>query len=945
MKRTLGLEEAGLFLKRHIGTSAHDVEEMLTALDEKSLENFVSKIIPESVYSPTQIEKKPKGEHEALGELEEIASENELYKSYLGAGYYACKVPSVLLRNMVENPGWYTPYTPYQPEISQGRLESLFNFQTMVADLTGLPITGASLLDEATAAMEAVVLSRNVVRSKEAVFFASENCHPQTLALLETRCEPLGISLKIGGDKEVLKEEKLIGALFQYPNTYGEVNPYKSLVDYVHEKGGLVTLACDLLSLTVLESPGTLGADIAVGSAQRFGCSLSYGGPHAGFLATKEAYKRKTPGRIVGLSKDVREGPAFRLALQTREQHIRRASATSNICTAQALLANISAMYAVYHGPCGLRSIAESVLAKSSFFAKALTESGFKLKTKNFFDTLAIELDYSDYERLHAAALNKKINLRYDKDPCVLVSFDETTSWEDVEELVQVFVPGFPFKAPEEETNSLSDLLKRTTPYLTHKVFNSYHNETELMRYIKSLENKDLSLVHSMMPLGSCTMKLNAASEMLPFTWKKFANLHPQVPADQAKGYMKLMDDVASMIKLLTGFSHVSFQPNSGAQGELTGLLVIRKYLEQKGEDGRNICLIPASAHGTNPASATLAGLKPVAVKCSEEGGVDLADLKSTLEAHKGKVSSLMITYPSTYGIFEEEVKICCDLIHEEGGQVYLDGANFNAKLGLVQAEALGADVCHLNLHKTFCIPHGGGGPGAGPIAVRDHLAPFLPTHPGSEESSREFALKAVAASEFSSANLYVIPWMFCRMMGTEGLRLSSEVAMLSANYIVKRLEDHYPLSFRGTSGYVAHECILDINPITKVSGVTVHDIAKRLMDYGFHAPTVSWPVVGSLMIEPTESESKEEIDRFCDAMISIREEIKKIEREEISKENNPLKNAPHTIESLTDENWDKPYSRKEAVYPLGNESKKVFWPPVARIDEAFGDRQFCCTL
>jgi glycine dehydrogenase len=946
LENFIALNEHNLFLKRHIGPSSSDIEQMLEVLGEDNLDHLIRKIIPEYIFNPLTSNDKPKTEYEALNRLKEIAKRNLLYKSYIGAGYYSCLTPPVITRNIVENPGWYTPYTPYQPEIAQGRLESLFNFQTLVSDLTGLPIAGASLLDEATAAMEALNLTKNIYSGSSTVFFASENCHPQTLAVLETRCEALGINLLIDKNEKILDQKELMGAILQYPDTYGTINPYLNLTSHVHKLGGLVTLACDPLALTLLESPGTIGADVAVGSMQRFGCSLSYGGPHAAFFATKDEYKRKVPGRIVGLSKDSSGKPAYRLALQTREQHIRRASATSNICTAQALLANIAAMYAIYHGPCGLRSIAESILGKSYFFYKILKDHGYKFKSKNFFDTLTLELEEDEYKKIRKKALAQKINLRYDKAPYILISFDETTSWQNIKDLLQVFLPeDIQVKIPEEEYHdTLEKHLKRTTPYLNHKVFNSYHSETELMRYIKSLEMKDLSLVHTMMPLGSCTMKLNSANQMIPFTWEQFANLHPQVPEDQALGYKELMCELGSYLKKLSGFSHVSFQPNSGAQGELAGLLVIRKYLHTKGETKRNICLIPSSAHGTNPASASVAGFTPVSVQCNPEGGLDHKDLEEKLKIYEGKIAALMITYPSTYGIFEEGVDKCCELVHKAGGQVYLDGANFNAKLGLIQPGKFGADVCHFNLHKTFCIPHGGGGPGAGPIAVADHLAPFLPAHPGSTKEDQEFSLKAVAASEFSSANLYVIPWMFCQTMGMLGLKLSSEVAILNANYIVKRLENHYTLSFRGPSNFVAHECILDINPLTKTSGITVHDIAKRLMDYGFHSPTVSWPIVGSLMIEPTESESKSELDRFCDALISIREEIKKVEEGTWPKENNPLKNAPHTTLSLVEE-WDKPYSRREAVFPLEDLEHKKFWPSVGRLDEAFGDRQFCCTL
>lgn len=938
------LEQNNLFVKRHIGPSFDEINEMLETLGESVLDVFVKKIIPENLYEPINSHEDPKGEYEALNSLKKIAKKNQVYKSYIGAGYYQCKTPSVLVRNIIENPGWYTPYTPYQPEISQGRLESLFNFQTMVTDLTGLAVAGASLLDEATAVMEAVVLSKNTNKKNARNFFASDSCHPQTLAVLETRCEALDINLIISADADIINHTSLIGAVFQYPNTYGHIDHYNKAIDFVHKQGGLVTLACDLLALTLLKTPAGLGADIAVGSTQRFGCPLSYGGPHAAFFATKEIYKRKVPGRIVGLSKDSRGKKAYRLALQTREQHIRRENATSNICTAQALLANIAAMYALHHGPRGLESIAYEIHAKTQYLYNFLSNNHYKLRFQDFFDTICIELSSSEFETIKKKAHNQKINLRYDKVPNILISLDETSSWEDVIELLTLFVDkvdtDYEIGAQE---SSLPEKLRRNSDFLAHKVFNSYHSETELMRYIKSLESKDLSLVHSMIPLGSCTMKLNAACEMLPFTWPDFTNIHPQASKEQAKGYTILMDELAGMIKKLTGFNHVSFQPNSGAQGELTGLLVIKKYFHSRGEKERNICLIPSSAHGTNPASAVLAGLKPVVVKCNKKGGVDHDDLKVKTNQFKTHIAALMITYPSTYGVFEGQVSECCQIIHDIGGQVYLDGANFNAKLGLVKASTIGADVCHLNLHKTFCIPHGGGGPGSGPVAVRDHLAQFLPSHPDSPEEARDLCLKAVAAAKYSSANLYVIPWMFCQVMGEQGLKLASQIAILNANYIVKRLEDHYSLTFRGHHGYVAHECILDINPITQRTGVTVHDIAKRLIDYSFHAPTVSWPVVGSLMIEPTESESKEELDRFCDALISIRDEINKIEKGHWPKDNNPLKNAPHTIEELTEDSWDKPYSRKDAVYPIDSLYSNKFWAPVSRVDEAFGDRKFCC--
>ena len=933
-----------LFVKRHIGPNLEELNSMLESLGENNLAQFITKVVPEDILSPNTMNiDAPLQEHSALKLLKHYGSMNKKYRNFIGAGYYSCKVPSVILRTIVENPGWYTPYTPYQPEISQGRLESLFTFQTLISDLTGLPVAGASLLDEATAAMEAVILSKSVAKGEHNTFFASSTCHPQTLAVLETRCHTLGVELVIDESNHIKKYKNLIGSLLQYPNTFGHIDFYKEAISHTKEQGGLITLACDPLALTVLKSPAKIGADIAIGSAQRFGCTLSYGGPHAAFFATKDAYKRKMPGRIVGLSKDSEGNPVYRLALQTREQHIRKQTATSNICTAQALLANISAMYAVYHGAEGLKSIANVVYTKTKTLAANLSES-FKLHSMTFFDTLCVKVDESEKKLIQARALEKEINLRYDKCNYVMISLDETSTWKDVSDLCEIFIQEPLYRRKENLTTQPADLARKE-PILQHEVFNKYHSEPEITRYIKSLENKDLSLVHSMIPLGSCTMKLNAACEMLPFTWPEFANLHPFCPKDQAVGYTKLMDDLKHVISEVTGFPYISLQPNSGAQGELTGLLVIQKYFAHKGEDQRKICLIPSSAHGTNPASANLSGLKPVIIKCTAKGSIDLDDLKSKIEQYGNQIAAMMVTYPSTFGIFDLETKQCCQMIHEVGGQVYLDGANFNAKLGLVKAKDIHADVCHLNLHKTFCIPHGGGGPGAGPIGVADHLEPFLPSHPLSEETPSDTRIKAVAAAEYSSANLYVIPWMYSKVMGAAGLKLSSEVAILNANYIVKRLDAHYNMSFMGAHSFVAHECILNIKPLTDSSGVTVHDIAKRLIDYGFHAPTVSWPIPNSLMIEPTESESKAELDRFCDAMIAIKQEIDRIEKGELPKDNNPLKNAPHTVERLVNETWDHPYTREEAAYPLSYLKERKYWPPVSRVNEAFGDRMFCCTL
>ena len=935
------------FSHRHIGISPHSLQQMLQVLGFENLDALIDATIPPSIRLNQSL-KLPlaKTEREALKNLKEIASQNLVYRSFIGMGYYDCITPTVIQRNILENPGWYTAYTPYQPEIAQGRLEALLNFQTMIIELTGLEIANASLLDEGTAAAEAMAMSYHVCKNKANAFFVSDSCHPQTIEVLKTRANPLGIELIIANHQEFKFDKPIFGALLQYPATDGTVYDYREFIDQVHQQKALVTVAADLLSLAILTPPGEFGADIVVGNTQRFGVPLGYGGPHAAYFATKEKYKRQIPGRIVGVSKDVHGKPALRLALQTREQHIRRDKATSNICTAQVLLAVIASMYAVYHGQEGIKRIANNVHKLTVILAEGLKELGFTVSSPVFFDTIKVNVSSKGSESIIKAAQEKAINLRYIDEQNVGISLDEATTKEDLINLWQIFAGEedlpFTFETIASQCNfDLPFSLTRKSDYLTDNVFNQYHSETELLRYLHRLESKDLSLTTSMIPLGSCTMKLNSTSEMIPVTWSEFNQIHPFAPSSQTKGYQILCQQLEAWLAEITGFAGVSLQPNAGSQGEYAGLQVIRKYHQERGEGHRHICLIPESAHGTNPASAVMCGMKIVAVKCDTDGDINFEDLKVKAEKHKDNLAALMVTYPSTHGVFEEGIKDICALIHSYGGQVYLDGANMNAQVGLCRPGDFGADVCHLNLHKTFCIPHGGGGPGVGPIGVMSHLTPYLPKTSLDDEDSQSIGF--IAAAPWGSASILPISWMYIAMMGSKGLTEATKIAILNANYIAHRLESHYPVLFKGKSGLVAHECIIDLRPLRKKAEITVEDVAKRLMDYGFHAPTMSWPVAGTMMIEPTESESKEELDRFCEAMIAIRQEIAAIETGKADLEDNFLKNAPHTAESLLSNSWNHGYSREEAAYPASWTKEHKFWVAVGRIDNAFGDRNLVC--
>ena len=934
------------FSNRHIGPNESEIAQMLGVLGISSLDDLIDKTVPGTIRLKNHL-KLPSAlsESAALAKLKAIASKNQVYRSFIGMGYYNCITPPVILRNILENPGWYTAYTPYQAEIAQGRLEALLNFQTMVIELTGLEIANSSLLDEGTAAAEAMSMSYGVCKNKADAFFVDRGCHPQTIEVLKTRANPLGIELIIEDFRNFDFSTPIFGALLQYPTTEGTIHDYREFVAKVHETKALVTVAADILALALLTPPGEFGADIAVGSTQRFGVPLGYGGPHAAYFATKQKYKRQVPGRIVGVSKDANGKPALRLALQTREQHIRREKATSNICTAQVLLAVIAAMYGVYHGSKGIKQIATQVHKLTATLATGLAKLGYQIATESFFDTLTVEA--TNAEDLVQVAANQKINLRLVNDHAVGISLDETTSEQDLIDIWRIFAGNnkLPFQCQDIADNVQIDLpesLQRTSQYLTDPVFNKYHSETELLRYLHQLETKDLSLNTSMIPLGSCTMKLNATAEMIPVTWAEFGNIHPFAPTSQTKGYQELFADLEDWLAEITGFAGISLQPNAGSQGEYAGLQVIRQYHRDRGESHRNICLIPESAHGTNPASAVMCGMKVVAIKCGSEGDIDLADLQALAEKHKDNLAALMVTYPSTHGVFESGIKEICSIIHEHGGQVYLDGANMNAQVGLCRPGDFGADVCHLNLHKTFCIPHGGGGPGMGPIGVAAHLIPYLPATPLNYAQDKTIGL--ISAAPWGSASILTISWMYIALMGAKGLTDATKVAILNANYMAKRLEPYYPVLFKGESGFVAHECIIDLRPLKKRARVEVEDVAKRLMDFGFHAPTVSWPVIGTVMIEPTESESQEELDRFCDAMIAIYQEADTIANGAIDPQNNPLKNAPHTAESLICGEWDHPYTREEAAYPASWTKVHKFWPAVGRIDNAYGDRNLVCS-
>ena len=933
------------FAKRHLGPNPVEIQQMLELLGVSSLETLIDQTIPSTIRLNYSL-KLPEAqtEYAALNQLKAIASQNQVYRSFIGMGYSDCITPGVIQRNILENPGWYTAYTPYQAEIAQGRLEALLNFQTLIIDLTGLEIANASLLDEATAAAEAMSLSYAVSKTKATGFFVSQDCHHQTIDVVKTRAIPLGIEIIIGDHHTFDFSTSIFGCLLQYPTTDGTIYDYRNFIETAQKHQALVTVAADILSLTLLTPPGELGADIAVGSTQRLGVPLGYGGPHAAYFATKETYKRNVPGRMVGVSKDAQGNPALRLALQTREQHIRRDKATSNICTAQVLLAVIASLYAVYHGPSGLQEIAQNIHQLTLTLAEGLKRLGYAIGTEPFFDTIKVELGKKSLTKILLASQTKEINLRVINDQTVGISLDETTTIQDVIDLWEIFAESELNFTVEDVLNPSENLtaFTRKSAYLTHPVFNSYHSETELLRYIHRLETKDLSLTTSMIPLGSCTMKLNATAEMIPVTWPEFGKLHPFAPKEQTHGYQILFEQLENWLGEITGFAGISLQPNAGSQGEYAGLLVIRHYHESRGEIHRNICLIPESAHGTNPASAVMCGFKVVPVACDDQGNININDLQAKAEKHQESLAALMITYPSTHGVFETGIEDICNIIHSNGGQVYMDGANMNAQVGLCRPGDFGADVCHLNLHKTFCSPHGGGGPGMGPIGVASHLVPFLPGHGVVDIQGSQTG--AVSAAPWGSASILVISWMYIAMMGPKGLTEATKLAILNANYIASRLDKYYPILYKGNQGFVAHECILDLRGVKKSAGIEVDDIAKRLMDYGFHAPTVSWPVAGTMMVEPTESESKAELDRFCDAMIAIYQEISEIESGAMDATNNMLKNAPHTAISLLCGEWNHPYSREQAAYPAPWTKEHKFWPSVGRIDNAFGDRNFICS-
>ena len=940
-----------LFETRHIGTLGNDKELMLKEIGIESTEKLIDLTIPEGIRLKDRL-KIPQAlsEFEYLNKLKTIGAKNKVFKSYIGLGYYNTIVPPVIQRNVLENPGWYTAYTPYQAEIAQGRLESLLNFQTMVSDLTGMEIANASLLDESTAAAEAMAMllntrKREQVKNNVMKFFVSEECFPQTIDVIKTRAKGFGVELVIGNHKEFTPSAEYFGALVQYPASNGEVHDYSELANQLHEHKAKLVVAADILSLALLTPPGEWGADVVVGNTQRFGVPMGFGGPHAAYFATSEEYKRNLPGRIIGVSKDRHGNNALRMALQTREQHIRREKATSNICTAQALLANMAAMYAVYHGQNGIKRIATNVHSLTSLLADGLRKTGVDVKTQNFFDTFSIHTD--KIELIRSKALSKEINFFYKNENTIKLSLDETTSLEDVNEILDVFASVYGNSVDSisevKERISFDDRFKRNSEYLTHPVFNMYHTETDMMRYIKKLENRDMSLTHSMISLGSCTMKLNSASELMPITWPEFANIHPFAPDNQAEGYHHVINELDEMLSEITGFDKVSMQPNSGAQGEYAGLMVIRAYHESRGDFNRNIMIIPASAHGTNPASAVMAGMKVVVTKCDEKGNIDVEDLRINVEKHSENLAGVMITYPSTHGVYEASIIEITDLIHQHGGQVYMDGANMNAQVGLTSPGNIGADVCHLNLHKTFAIPHGGGGPGVGPIGVAKQLTPFLPGNP-LIKTGGEKAITSISGAPFGSALILLISYGYIKMLGEEGIRKSTEHAILNANYIKARLRNDYNILYQGENNTVAHEMILDCRDFKTNTGVEVADIAKRLIDYGFHAPTVSFPVASTLMVEPTESESKAELDRFCDAMIAIRNEIREIEEGIYDKENNLLKNAPHILADVMEDNWQFPYPKKQAILPLPYLNEFKFWSYVSRVDNGFGDRNLICS-
>jgi len=924
------------FSKRHIGPTTKEINEMLNELGLNSTDELIERSVPGSIRDTSDLGiGKGLNEFSYLNTIKVLAKKNKVFRSYIGNGYYGTITPTVIQRNILENPGWYTAYTPYQAEIAQGRLEALLNFQTMVTDMTGLPIANASLLDEATAAAEAMVMMLRSTKDKNTMLVA-DNCHPQTIDVIKTRAEPIGVKINIMPINEFEFSNDIFGVLLQYPATDGQVFIFDEICNKAHAAGALVSVATDLLSLAILPSPGEIGADIAIGNSQRFGVPIGYGGPHAAFISCSEKFKRKMPGRIIGVSVDQNGNKALRMALQTREQHIRRDRATSNICTAQVLLAVMAGMYAVYHGQKGIKQIAEKIHNNTNLLASSLKNKGYKILHEEFFDTIRISLENFSLDKIKERAEDLRINLRYYQNEDVGVSIDETCSDDDINDILSIF------DADMNDNLKFKLRSKRKSEFLTHSIFNKYHSETEMMRYLHRLESKDLALNTSMIALGSCTMKLNAASEMIPISWPEFSSIHPFAPKSQTEGYNELATTLSDWLMKITGLDGCSLQPNSGAQGEYAGLLVIRAYHIANNDRDRTVCLIPSSAHGTNPASAVMAGMEVIVIDCDDHGNIDIDDLKSKSERYSKNLAALMVTYPSTHGVYEESISEVCEIIHKNGGQVYLDGANLNAMVGLSKLGEFGADVCHINLHKTFAIPHGGGGPGMGPICVAKHLNSFLPTHRYSS-SSQEFTY-SVSAAPLGSANILPISWGYILMLGDDGLRASTEVAILNANYMAKRLSEHYPILYKGANGLCAHEFIIDIRNIKEESGITEEDIAKRLIDYGFHAPTMSWPVIGTMMIEPTESESKEELDKFCDAMISIKNEINNVVNEKFSKIDNPLVNAPHTAIVVTDDNWSKNYSREIAAYPSQSNKEFKYWPSVGRVDNAHGDRNLICT-
>ena len=935
------------FIKRHIGTSEEDQKKMLNQIGYKSLDDLINNTVPEKILFKDKLSiGEPNSEYEALRKLRIISKKNQIYSNFIGMGYYGTYTPYVILRNILENPGWYTSYTPYQAEVAQGRLEMLLNFQQMIIDFTGMDIANASLLDEGTAAAEAMSLSYRINKKNSKIVFVSKDCHPQTIELIKTRAEPLELKIIVGNENTDLEKinEDIVCGIIQYPGTLGDIKDPSETISKIHKKNGKAVLACDLLALAKLKTPGELGADIAVGNSQRFGIPMGYGGPHAAFFATKDEYKRSIPGRIIGVSVDRYGNKAYRLALQTREQHIRRDKATSNICTAQALLAIVAAAYAIYHGPEGIKKISERVSQLAKNFAEKIKQSGYEIYSEHFFDTVTIKTK-DNTEKIFKNALDQKVNIRKVNSEMLSVSFDEKKNVYRANQLLKIFNCTESIKEnPTEKLPNLPKKLLRTSKFLEHPVFNSYHSETEMLRYLKRLEDKDVALNRSMIALGSCTMKLNSVAEMIPISWREFSEPHPFVPVEQMDGFRSLFTDLKNWLRSITGFSGVSLQPNAGAQGEYAGLMVIRKFHSSRGEKNRNVCLIPSSAHGTNPASAQMVGMKVVVVDCDKEGNVDFEDLKKKAEQNSSNLASLMITYPSTHGVFEEKITEICELIHKHGGQVYMDGANLNALVGIARPGNFGPDVCHINLHKTFCIPHGGGGPGMGPIACKKHLEKFLPSHPIIRDCGPATGIGPVAAAPWGSSSILSISWMYIKMMGSEGLKRATQNAILNANYVAKKLKDHFPILYKGNKGNVAHECIIDIRPIKSETGVTEEDIAKRLIDFGFHAPTMSWPVPGTMMIEPTESESLNELDRFCDTLIKIKKEIEKIKSGEFDKLDNPIKNSPHTHVELTSTEWNHKYSREEAAYPSEFLKTNKFWPPIGRVDNVYGDKNLFCS-